>query len=57
MQSNCDSYVFALICPEVRAMILFFLVALSEAGQYPKDLPQFGPQIPNKLPRSVLFKN
>jgi hypothetical protein len=34
-----------------------FLLALSEAGQYAKDLPQFGPQQLSKLPRYVLLMN
>lgn len=34
---------------------LIFLLALSEAGQYAKELPEFGPQMLAKLPTYVII--
>jgi len=56
MQSDCYSYVFHLFQQSIDESFIF-LLALSEAGQYAKDLPQFGPQQLSKLPGYVLFMN
>ncbi len=48
---------FHLFRKSINELFFIFLLALSEAGQYAKDLPQFGPQQLAKLPGYVLLMN